>query len=243
MASQSSRVKAHRSKAAWAFGRMCRRWRELNKWSQYTAELWAQAADIPYLSHGGLSPLETGRTPNPRWQLFHHFAEMNRRLAARDFSGVKNHELLQRLQDAEPMRDDDGLLLEEEQLVGIHMGVRKVPTRYWVPEPLTAPTLSEEAALALCEAWRELVRDECTRRGARLIRCLDSLREAVPSAQLLQFQDVMIGEHTYSPEELYEFWSDDHWLPQAWINRWVQGPKRLAPAGGGVTLLRTLGGL
>ena len=234
MPTQSSRVKAHRSKAAYAFGRMCRRWRERNGWSQYTAELWAQAAGMPYLSHGGLSPLETGKTPNPRWQLFYHFAEMNRRLAIKDFSGVKDRTLLERLENAEPMRDDDGLLLEEEQLVGIHMGVRKVPTRYWVPEPLDTPVLTEEAAGALCEIWRTLVRDECTRRGARLIRCLDSLREAVPSAQLLQLQDVLIGETTYTPEQLYELWDDDHWLPQAWINQWInQGPKRLTPAGGG----------
>jgi len=241
MPTQNSRVKAHRQKASAAFGRMCRRWRELNGWSQYTAELWAQAAGMPYLSHGGLSPLETGKTPNPRWQLFYHFAEMNRRLAVGDFSGVKDRSLLDRLKDAKPMRDDDGELLEEERLAGIHMGVRKVPASLWVPEPLDAPLLSDEDALALCETWRTLVRDECSRRGDRLMRCLDSLRSTVPSAHLLRLQDMVIGEITYTPEQLYELWEADHWLPATWIEAWIQGPKRLTPAGGGGVMLTSLG--
>ena len=233
MPTQSSRVKTHRQKAAAAFGRMCRRWRELNGWSQYTAEKWAQACDFCYLSHGGLSPLETGKNPHPRWQLFGHFAEMNRRLAVQDFSGVKDRTLLDRLQGAKPMRDDDGLLLEEEQLAGIHMGVRRVPAYLWVSEPAAPPLLSEEEALALCEIWRSLVREECSRRGDRLIRCIDSLDEAAPATHLLLLQDVLIGESTYTPEQLQQLWDGSQWLPQQWLESWVAGPKQLAPAGGG----------
>ena len=233
MPTQSSRAKAHRQKAAEAFGRMIRRWRELNGWSQYVAEKWAEAAGFCSLSHSGLSPLETGKNPHPRGQMFAHFAEMNRRLAAQDFSGVKDQALKARLEGAQPMRDDNGVLLEEEQLVGMHMGVRKIPAYLWVPEPAAPPLLSEEEALALCEIWRSLVREECSRRGDRLIRCIDSLGEAAPATHLLLLQDVLIGETTYTPEQLQQLWDGAQWLPQQWLESWIAGPKQLAPAGGG----------
>ena len=233
MPTQSAMAKAHRQKAAEAFGRMIRRWRELNGWSQYVAEKWAQAADFCCLSHSGLSPLETGKNPHPRGQMFAHFAEMNRRLAVQDFSGVKDQALKARLDGAQPMRDDDGVLLEEEQLVGIHLGIRRVPAYLWVSEPEAPPLLSEEEATALCEIWRSLVRDECSRRGDHLIRGLNSLSDAVPAARLLQLQDVLMGETTYTPEQLQQLWDGAQWLPQQWLESWTAGPKRLMPAGGG----------
>ena len=236
MPTQSARAKAHRQKAAEAFGRMIRRWRELNGWSQYVAEKWAEAAGFCSLSHSGLSPLETGKNPHPRGQMFAHFAEMNRRLAAQDFSGVKDQALKARLEGAQPMRDDNGVLLEEEQLVGMHMGVRKIPAYLWVSEPAAPPLLSEEEALALCEIWRSLVREECSRRGDRLIRCIDSLGEAAPATHLLLLQDVLIGESTYTPEQLQQLWDGSQWLPQQWLESWIAGPKQLTPAGGGAVV-------
>ena len=233
MPTQSARAKANRQKAAEAFGRMIRRWRELNGWSQYVAEKWAEAAGFCSLSHSGLSPLETGKNPHPRGQMFAHFAEMNRRLAVQDFSGVKDQALKARLEGAQPMRDDNGALLEEEQLVGMHMGVRKIPAYLWVSEPAAPPLLSEEEALALCEIWRSLVREECSRRGDRLIRCIDSLDEAAPATHLLLLQDVLIGETTYTPKQLQQLWDGAQWLPQQWLESWITGPKRLMPAGGG----------
>ena len=135
MPTQSARAKANRQKAAEAFGRMIRRWRELNGWSQYVAEKWAEAAGF--------------------------------------------------------------------------------------------------CSLSLCEILRSLVREECSRRGDRLIRCIDSLDEAAPATHLLLLQDVLIGETTYTPKQLQQLWDGAQWLPQQWLESWTAGPKRLMPAGGG----------
>ena len=217
-----------------AFGRMIRRWRELNGWSQYTGEAWAKAAGFDMLSHSGLSPLENGLTATPQWTTFGHFAEMNRRLACQNFTGVKRHELLAALSEARPMVGDDGVLLQEEELFGCHAGTRRIPAAYWVPPATDAPRVTDEDAALLCENWRQLVRDEAARRKMRLVRCLSELDRLVPKGQSEQFQDVLIGSSNYSAAELAQMWNGYELLPQSWIEAWLAGPKALAPSGGAV---------
>ena len=239
MPSQSSNVKARRKLAREAFGRMLRRWRELNGWSQYTGEAWAKAAEFSSISHAGLSPLENGQTATPQFATFAHFAEMNRRLQAQDFTGVKRHDLLSKLTEARPMVDDDGALIEEEQLFGMHGGIRRIPAAYWVPPQTSAPEITDADAERLCEIWRQLVRAEATRRGFGLVRCLGELGDLVPAQHRDQLQDVLAGASNYSAAELLRLWNGKELLPQAWIEAWLAGPKALAPApvGGGLVSL------
>ena len=240
MPSQNSNVKARQKLAREAFGRMLRRWREQNGWSQYTGEAWAKAADFSPISHGGLSPLENGLTKTPQFATFAHFAEMNRRLRAQDFTGVKDQNLLSLLTEARPMLDDDGELLEEERLYGMHVGTRKIPAAFWVPPQDGAPNLTDADAAELCETWRQLLRDEATRRGHRLPRCLAELDELVPPQHSEHLQDVLIGTGDYTAAELLQLWNGNELLPQTWLEIWVAGPKGLAPAparGGGLASL------
>ena len=233
--SQNSNVKARQKLARESFGRMLRRWRDSNGWSQYTGEAWAKAADFSPMSHGGLSPLENGLTKTPQFATFAHFAEMNRRLQVQDFTGVKDHELLSKLTEARPMLDDDGQLLEEERLFGMHSGTRKIPAAYWVPPENGAPELTDADAVQLCKTWRQLVRDEAARRGFGLVRCLGELGNLVPAQHRDQLQDVLAGASNYSAAELLQLWNGKELLPQAWVEVWLAGPKALAPApaGGG----------
>lgn len=233
MPSQITRANTRRQQGAKAFGRMIRRWRILNNWTQYTGQRWSEAAGFDFLSHGGLSPLEAGTVKHPRWILFGHFAEMNRRLAAQDFGGVHDRQLLDQLKGAQPMRDDDGGILEEEVLAGIHMGTRRVPAELWVPEPDPAPALTDADAAALCETWRALVAEECARRGQRKVSCLNTLKSFVPAADLELFQDVVADQTTYTADQLQRLWSVDHWLPNTWIEAWTEAHQDLTPARGG----------
>lgn len=235
MPSQSSSVKQRQKLAREAFGRMLRKWRESNGWSQYTGEAWAKACDFSPMSHGGLSPLECGQTKTPQFQTFGHLAEINRRLRIQDFTGVKSHDLLAKLAEARPMLDDDGVLLEEEQLFGMHSGTRKIPAAYWVPPESNAPELTDADAVQLCKAWRQLVRDEAARRGLGLVRCLGELGDLVPAQHCDQLQDVLAGASNYSAAELLQLWNGEELLPQVWLEIWLAGPKALAPApaGGG----------
>ena len=233
MPTQNAIVKQRRKEARQAFGRMIRRWRELNGWSQYVGEAWAKAADFDLLSHAGLSALETAQVQNPQPATFAHFAEMNRRLLVQDFTGVKKHELLALLHEARPMVDDDGQLLEQEQLYGIHSGIRRVPAAYWVPPDSDAPTITEADAHQHCTTWRQLVRDEATRREAGLVRCLSDLGELVPAQHREQLQDVLVGASDYTPAQLLQLWNGKDLLPQVWVEIWIAGPHPLPPSGGG----------
>ena len=233
MPSQASTYKAACRIAAEGFGRMLRRWRELNGWSQYTMEAWAKAAGFTRLSHGGMSPLELGKIQHPQWATFNHLAEVNRRLVAKKFDGVKRHELRAQLEEARPMVDDAGQLLEEEQLFGTFYGLRRIPAAYWVPASLESPALSEAEALRLCESWRDLVAAERSHRGVGLLAAMEQLGDLAPDDQRVQFQNVLCGDATYSPEQLQALWDGSAWLPATWVAGWLAGPKLLAPAGGG----------
>ena len=241
MPTQNTTVKQRRKEARQAFGRMVRRWREQNGWSQYTGEAWAKESGFDLLSHAGLSTLENGQTATPQWATFGHFAEMNRRLAAQDFTGVKKHELLALLHEARPMVDDDGVLLEEEALFGIHAGTRLVPTSYWVPPEGGAPTITDAEAIQLCEAWRQLVRNEAARRGTGLVSCLNDLGSLVPEPHRVLLQEVLVGASNYSACELLQLWNGKDLLPQVWIEIWIAGPRQLPPSGGGAMIASLTG--
>lgn len=239
MPTQNRNYKAARKQAREAFGRMIRKWREGNGWSQYTGEAWAKAAEFDPMSHSGLSPLESGATKSPSPATFGHFAEMNRRLRAQDFSGVKDHGLLAQLSEARPMLDDDGELLEEERLYGIHTGVRRVPAAYWVPPQSDVPELADTDALQLCKEWRRLVRAEAARRGSGLVGCLSDLGELVPDQHRVLLLDVLVGASNYGAHELTRLWDGCEFLPQAWLNSWLAkpGPDATLAGGGAVTSL------
>ena len=101
----SSEIRAQQGEAAVAFGRMIRRWRERNGWTQYTGGTFAACADPPFAapSHGTASEIETGKNRHPRSAYFLFLGELNARVAAGRFQGVRARKLLDQLKGSRPM--------------------------------------------------------------------------------------------------------------------------------------------
>jgi transcriptional regulator with XRE-family HTH domain len=122
--------RADQDRKSLEFGRMLRRWRELNSWTQYTGYKWAKEAGFQVMAPSTLSVFENGLAPKPRPESFFALAEINRRLAVRDFSGVHSRELLVLIRAAQPLTGDDGKVWGPADFWSCHLGLVAVPSAY-----------------------------------------------------------------------------------------------------------------
>ncbi len=233
MASQYRLVDEAQAEASRAFGRMLRRWRELNGWTQYTPEKWAFESGFIVLRHSNLSQLENGKG-QPRFKTFLCLAELNRRLALQDMAGVRSRDLKDQLQDAEPLIDDEGLLWGPAQFWECHHGLRAVPAKYQV-NVVALPEINATDAVIMSKQWRVRVLDSAKAAGLKPIEMLSQAAKIPPTAQRDHFQSVLTGMVDYTPEELNHLWDAKAatWLPELWVQRWAAAVMPPAVAGGG----------
>ena len=108
MPSFYSRLLDNQKAHSTAFGQMLRRWRAANGWTQYTAESWAAEAGFLTHGHGSMSEMENGKLKAPGLKAFCFLHEVNRRVAAEDWSGVTSRKLKDTLVGSRPILDAQG---------------------------------------------------------------------------------------------------------------------------------------
>lgn len=127
-----------------AFGRMLKSWRIQMGWTQYTAWNWSLAADFEVISYGNLSILEQGTAGELRHKAFLQLEELNRRISRRDFSGVTERRLRDRLEASFPLGDDDAPTWSAVEFWACYVGRRPIPQRFLqIPEQPKPETLPE----------------------------------------------------------------------------------------------------
>ncbi|WP_341886399.1 helix-turn-helix transcriptional regulator [Synechococcus sp. UW140] len=220
MSSEYRYIEARQLEAGQEFGRMLRRWRELNSWTQYTAYKWAKEAGFEVMAPSTLSVFENGKAPKPRPESFFALAEVNRRLAAKDFSGVRTRALKDQISQAQPLVDDEGRLWGPADFWSCHLGLVPVPTAYSTPAPPDQPQLEGEEAVRLSEAWRAQLVETAKQHGIGVMEALSSAAKAAPARQRQAFQAVLAGFESYTPEQLEGLWDGEAWLPQRWLEAW-----------------------
>jgi transcriptional regulator with XRE-family HTH domain len=202
-----------------AFGRMLRIWRERNGWTQYTAERWGREVGFATLSSGNVSMVEQGKAGDLRAQAHFQLAEVNRRLAERDWGTLHSPELRQALEHAEAIRGNDGELWGPAEFWSCYVGLLPVPEAYRQIEPEPAPVLDERGAAELSAQWRQQVSAEASRRGLDPIETLQGAARQAPAAPRKSLRAVLAGFRDYRPEELTPLWQQG-WLPERWIEAW-----------------------
>ena len=210
--------KSHTTARA-AFGRMLRIWRERNGWTQYTAERWGREVGFSTLSSGNVSMVEQGKAGDLRAQAHFQLAEVNRRLAERDWGTLHSPELRHALEHAEPIRGEDGELWGPAEFWSCYVGLLPVPEAYRQVEPEPAPVLNERGAAELSAHWRQQVSAEASRRGLDPIETFQGAARQAPAAQRKSLRAVLAGFRDYRPEELTPLWREG-WLPERWIEAW-----------------------
>jgi transcriptional regulator with XRE-family HTH domain len=112
------------------FGRMLRKWREDNGWTQYTAYNWAKEAGFQAMAPSTLCVFEQGKAPKPRPESFFALGEVNRRLMAKDYTGITTRKLRDVVVDAEPLAGNDDRAWTPVDFWSCHVGLLRVPSRY-----------------------------------------------------------------------------------------------------------------
>lgn len=219
MADMYQTYKDTHTAARQAFGRMLRLWRERNGWTQYTVERWGREAGFATVSSGTVSMVEQGKAGDLRAQAYFQLADVNRRLADRDWGALHSPELRQPLDGAESIRGDDGELWGPAEFWSCYVGLLPVPVAYRQAAPEPAPSLDASKAAELSALWRQQVSNEASRRGLDPIETLQGASRQAPAAERKTLRAVLAGFRDYRPEELTPLWQQG-WLPQTWIEAW-----------------------
>jgi transcriptional regulator with XRE-family HTH domain len=220
MSSEYRYIEARQLEAGQQFGRMLRRWRELNNWTQYTAYKWARESGFEVMAPSTLSVFENGKAPKPRPESFFALAEVNRRLAAKDFSGLRTQALKDLVSQAQPLVDDDGRLWGPAEFWSCHLGLLPVPAAYQTPALPEQPDLDGAEATRLSEQWRSQLVQVAKQHGIGVMEALSSAAKAAPAKHRQAFQAVLAGFEAYDPQQLQGLWDGEAWLPQRWLEVW-----------------------
>jgi transcriptional regulator with XRE-family HTH domain len=211
------------------FGRMLRLWRERNGWTQYTVERWGREAGFRTVSSGNISMVEQGKAGDLRAQAHFQLADVNRRIAEKDWGPVKSQEIRQALAEATAIRGDDGQLWGPTEFWSCYVGLLPVPQTYRRPDSEPMPEVSGDLATVLSAQWRQQFTQEASRRGLDPIETLQGVARQAPAAQRKTLRAVLASFRDYEAGELAELWEGE-WLPERWIRLWSEG---LEPAAGG----------
>ncbi len=220
MTSEYRYIEAKQLEAGQQFGRMLRRWRELNNWTQYTAYKWAKEAGFEVMAPSTLSVFENGKAPKPRPESFFALAEVNRRLAAKDFTGVRTRSLKEQISQAQPLVDDDGRLWGPAEFWSCHLGLLPVPLAYQLPALPAQPAVDEAEAVRLSEQWRAELVQTAKQHDLGVMEALTSAGKAAPAMHRKTFQAVLAGFEAYTPAQLEGLWDGEAWLPERWLADW-----------------------
>ena len=217
-------TKEAQAEAATAFGAMLKRWRSQNGWTQYTAAEWAkEAGDFESSPHSGLSELENGHVKNPRAGTFIRLAEVNYRVHAADFHGVRSRKIKDELKGSVAILDEQGKPWGPAQFWECHAGLRSVPEDLAPAPTIPAPRLTDDQAAELGSAWRQTIADHGRTKGLSTIRAFTDFLRTVPP----QHRDAMengLGLDL-TAADLAPMWdaAEGRWLPMVWVATWLEG--------------------
>ena len=230
-----SLIKQAQDQAATEFGRMLRRWRKLNGWTQYTARRWADEAGLgDAIRHSGLSELERGITRSPRNIVFLSLANLNALVHQGDFKGVRSRDLLDQLKGSQAICDDaTGEPWLPEHFWACHAGLLAPPAWLAAPAASPAPTLTADQAAELCASWADQAREAARAAGAGPAQLMAAGGFA-PARMRQRWAGVVLGLDAFTADELAEQWDMEasEWKPAQWLAAWKESLIPAAPGGG-----------
>lgn len=212
----ASQEEAHRR-----FGQMLLNWRRRNGWTQYTAFEWAKEAGFEAISYGNLSVIEQGKAGDLRLKAFFQLAEVNRRLAERDFGAIRSQQLREKIENGAPICEEStGIAWDAPAFWSCYVGLIEVPESL---RNAVAPTVSQRRATELCNRWKARLHEGVTSHGLDPLQAMQELAEQAPADKRERFIKVLTGFGDYTPEDLETLWSlDNKYEPEQWLQAWEE---------------------
>jgi len=196
-----------------AFGKMLLVWRKRNGWTQYTGAKWGEEAGFSAISYGNLSVIENGKAGELRQKAFFQLAEMNKRIAEKEWGDVKCQEVKAKLRGAEPIGDDGCPVWGMTEFLNCYIGQRAVPGKF---KEDVAPKLNQRHTAEIVNTWRRemriLMKEHQLSYQDSMGRIISEMGEKGE-----KFVSVISGFDTYTPSELQELW--DHKEQEYWPKR------------------------
>lgn len=213
---------AQREQALQRFGAMLHAWRTRNGWTQHTAHQWAIAAGFRALTAGNLSKLERGLAGNPSPTTIFQLADLNHRIAMRQWGPVRSSSLRRRLEGALPIVDEHGAAWGPTEFWAASVGLEPIPPELAAPMQQPPPSITDAGAAALSDEWRQLF-------GSVVIsQDLDPLEEVAAVAKLLPVESrrkmrqvLTLPGCCFTADELLSQWANGWMVAQA-LEQWMQ---------------------
>lgn len=203
--------------AAWLrFGRMIRRWRILNGWTQYLGERIQKELGIPSLIPSNWSNIESGKAGQMKPSTFWKLAELNSRVHHNDWPPIHSRDLKDWLADSKAIVNEHGEPWGPSEFWACATGQTIPPA--WLDDP-NAPEISDEEAGRMCEEWSDRWRTLKAEHGISVRAALEQACAHAPAAARDALGDVLNGDRVYTAEQLRSTW-DGGWLPEMAIRQW-----------------------
>lgn len=207
-----------RQKALSRFGVMLRRWREINGWSQHTGAQWGKAAGFSVPAAGNISNLERGLAGAPSPSTIMMLADMNARIAAREWGPVTSRQLRDRLLQSQPITDHDGTPWGPMEFWGASVGLHPIPEELQGHADQLMP---EVDPVELCEHWRQLLAAAVLDHDLDAAEAIAAMAKPAPAELRRRLRQVLaISGCHLEREELPGLWANG-WLPEQGLSALV----------------------
>lgn len=203
--------------AAWArFGRMLRRWRIANGWTQYLGERIQKDLGIASLIPSNWSNIENGKAGQMKPSTFWKLAELNSRVHYNDWPPIHNRDLKDWLSDSRSIVNEQGEPWGPSEFWCCATGLTTPPA--WLDDE-RAPEISDKDAESLCEGWSDRWRALKVQHQIPIGTALAQACAYAPIGERDLLGEVFIGDKTYTAEQLMAGWDGD-WMPERALQQW-----------------------
>lgn len=202
MTTEDDRGSIPSQRAREVFGRTLKIWRLRNGWTQKTAQHWAESAGFPKVTDAVWNGLENANTPHPQPGTFVLLALLNQRMADEDYGTIQQRRLMDRVKDAEAIRNLDDSPWSATDFFAHFCGLKPPPQwadaeRDWAVDPRAAERLSMQQR----EMFVKFAQDNLMDR-AEAWSVLQSHCQGMTAEQVESFKLVLGGHKLWQPEEL-----------------------------------------
>ncbi len=200
------------------FGQLLIAWRKRCGYAQADIPKWADICGFVGPAIGTVSQLERGRVTTPTMGLFAGLAEVNRRLAEQDWSGLTKRQMIDRISAGVPILSASGRPWGFHEFVNAFHLPHLVDGELWesITAAAPAPVLTDEELdrvnRTLQQGYRALVRG-----GQSPSAALQMASRLAPPGERPAYERAL-GVFGYEREELQPLWDGQagEWAPLVW---------------------------
>jgi transcriptional regulator with XRE-family HTH domain len=213
----SEGYEAQREQSLRRFGRLVRRWRIANGWTQYVGDRITKECGIPSLTPSNWSNIENGKAGDLKPGTLFRLAELNWRVANKDFPGAHSRELRDWLEGSRAIVSPDGVPWCATEFFACAQGLMEPPD--WLSDK-AVPSLTDADAAQLCEGWRKQMKKAIAEHNLDPLEVLQGISLVAQPGERLALRQMLAGARDYTAAELQEHWNQE-WLPDRILQTWT----------------------